>query len=142
MRKWHRWLALVFGAFLLFISITGVASHLAAMAARGSIFEDEKNEARPMQPAPAANPEATPAGPQAAPATPPAEGAARTPNPKRRLVGFLHHLHSGEEFGPVGVVISLLSGLAMIFFSISGLWLYYDMYIRRAKAGRGGAFWN
>jgi uncharacterized iron-regulated membrane protein len=138
MRKWHRWLALVFGAFLLFIAITGVASHLAAMAARGSIFEDEKNEARPMQPAPAA----TPAGPEAVPAAPPAEAAQRKPNPKRKLVGFFHHLHSGEEFGPVGVIISLLSGLAMIFFSISGLWLYYDMYIRRDKVGRKGVFWN
>ncbi len=136
MRKWHRWLALVFGAFLLFIAITGVASHLAAMAARGSIFEDEKNEARPMQSAPTATPVTTPTGPEAVPAAPPKA------NPKRKLVGFLHHLHSGEEFGPVGVVISLLSGLAMIFFSISGLWLYYDMYIRRAKVGRGGAFWN
>jgi uncharacterized iron-regulated membrane protein len=135
MRKWHRWLALVFGAFLLFIAITGVASHLAAMAARGSIFEDEKNETRPMQPAPAV----TPAGPEAVPAAPSAPPKA---NPKRKLVGFLHHLHSGEEFGPVGVIISLLSGFAMIFFSISGLWLYYDMYIRRAKTGRGGVFWN
>lgn len=141
MRKWHRWLALVFGAFLLFIAITGVASHLAAMAARGSIFEDEKNEPRPMQPA------AVPAVPESAmagAAAPPAAPAPAPPNanPKRKLVGFLHHLHSGEEFGPIGVIISLLSGLAMIFFSISGLWLYYDMYIRRAKVGREGVFWN
>lgn len=138
MRKWHRWLALVFGAFLLFIAITGVASHLAAMAARGSIFEDEKNEARPMQPAAAA----VPAGPEAVPTAAIAPPAPPKANPKRRLVGFLHHLHSGEEFGPVGVIISLLSGFAMIFFSISGLWLYYDMYIRRAKVGREGVFWN
>ena len=138
MRKWHRWLALWFGAFLLFIAITGVASHLAAMAARGSIFESEKQEARPMQPAMAAIPGGTEAMPSAS-SPPPAPPKA---NPKRKLVGFLHHLHSGEEFGPVGVVISLLSGLAMIFFSVSGLWLYYDMYIRRAKVGREGVFWD
>jgi uncharacterized iron-regulated membrane protein len=31
MRKWHRWLSVFFGIFMLFIAITGVLSHWAAL---------------------------------------------------------------------------------------------------------------
>ena len=55
------------------------------------------------------------------------------PGDPRALIGFFHHLHSGETFGPVGVAISLLSGFAMIFFSFSGLWLYIQMWRNRAE---------
>jgi hypothetical protein len=134
MRKWHRWLSFIFGAFLLFISVTGVASHLAAMYARGAVFETEEEERGPPR-APQAT-VATPGQPAAAPEARPA------PNPKRKIVGFLHHLHSGEEFGPVGVIISLLSGIAMIFFSFSGLWMYFQMMMRRNKADKRGFFWD
>lgn len=132
MRKWHRWLSFVFGAFLLFIAVTGVASHVAAMVARGAVFEQEERDV----PAQAAAPK-----PDAAAAPAVVEAKAK-PDPKRKLVGLLHHLHSGEWFGPVGVIISLLSGLAMIFFSFSGLWLYFQMYVRRRKLGKAEAFWE
>lgn len=124
MRKWHRWLSFVFGAFLLFIAVTGVASHVAAMVARGAVFEQEERDVPAQAAAPAV-----------------VEAKAK-PDPKRKLVGLLHHLHSGEWFGPVGVIISLLSGLAMIFFSFSGLWLYFQMYVRRRKLGKPEAFWE
>ena len=146
MRKWHRWLALVFGAFLLFIAITGVLSHLVPIISRGSLVEDERRGPPPAVATAAPAPTAPEGSPIASPGNglagiPPAPPRA-APNPTRRLVGYLHHLHSGEEFGPIGVVISLLSGFAMIFFSVSGLWLYYDMLVRRGKAGRKGLFWE
>jgi uncharacterized iron-regulated membrane protein len=132
MRKWHRWLSFIFGAFLLFIAITGVLSHVAAMYAQGSVFEQEKHEERPA--VAAANPEkAGSAG---------SEGAKSSPNPKRKLVGLMHHLHSGEFFGRLGIVVSLLSGLVMIFFSFSGLWIYYQMFVRRRKLGKAELFWD
>lgn len=131
MRKWHRWLSFIFGAFLLFIATTGVLSHVAAMYAQGSIFEQEEHEERP---AAAANPE------KAGSAAP--EEAKPAPNPKRKLVGLMHHLHSGEFFGRLGIVISLLSGLVMIFFSFSGLWIYYQMFVRRRKLGKAELFWE
>lgn len=132
MRQWHRWLSFVFGAFLLFIAITGVASHVAAMVARGAVFEQEERKA------PATTVQVT----KEATARQSATAQAPAPKPKRKLVGLLHHLHSGEWFGPVGVVISLLSGFAMIFFSFSGLWLYFQMYVRRRKLGKPEAFWK
>ena len=62
------------------------------------------------------------------------------------MVGLLHHLHSGEQFGPVGTIISMLSGLALFFFAFSGLYLYIQMYrgrLVRTEAGKsvgGGRF--
>ena len=56
----------------------------------------------------------------------------RVAKPGEWNVGFLHHIHSGEQFGPAGVIISLLSGLALIFFAFSGLWMYIQMFRRRA----------
>ena len=130
MRKWHRWLSFIFGVFLLFIAVTGVLSHVAAMYAQGSVFEQEKKEPEKAVPQ---------AGTDTAK---PAELQGPPRNPKRKLVGLMHHLHSGEYFGPIGVVISLLSGLAMIFFSFSGLWIYYQMFVRRRKLGKAELFWD
>jgi len=131
-RKWHRWLSFVFGAFLLFIAITGVASHVAAIVAREAVFEQEERTAPAQSAAPKPDAAAVPAVVE----------AKAKPDAKRKLVGLLHHLHSGEWFGPVGVIISLMSGLAMIFFSFSGLWLYFQMYVRRRKLGKPEAFWE
>ncbi len=131
MRKWHRWLSFIFGAFLLFIAITGVLSHVTAMYAQGSVFEQEKKEAEQATAAQAKSDAAAPAA-----------AKEPRPNPKRKLVGLMHHLHSGEYFGPVGVIISLLSGIAMIFFSFSGLWIYYQMFVRRRKLGKAELFWD
>ena len=139
MRKWHRWLSFIFGAFLLFIAVTGVLSHVAAMVAQGSIFEQEKKEEPRAAKATAQSPATAAATTSPAAAEPEAQPKK---NPKRKLVGLLHHLHSGEYFGPIGVVVSFLSGLAMIFFSFSGLWLYFQMFVRRRKLGKAEMFWK
>ena len=60
----------------------------------------------------------------------------------RGLKGYFHHLHSGEEFGPVGQAISILSGFALLFFAISGLWMYIRMWRERAeRKARRRWFW-
>lgn len=130
MRKWHRWLSVFFGIFMLWIASTGVLSQVAV-----------------LWPVP------TPSAEQAAMAVPP-EGfecpeAWRCFPPRgnvsglRSMVGTFHHLHSGETFGPVGTAISLLSGLALIFFSFSGLWLYIQMWRNRKTRGlKKGMFWK
>lgn len=68
------------------------------------------------------------------------------PTGARAWVGWLHHVHSGSEFGPAGTVVSLLSGLALFFFAFSGLWMYVQMYrgrMVRVEAGKSvrGAKW-
>lgn len=113
MRKWHRWLSVFFGVFLLFIATTGVMSQFAALKA--------DSEPRAAAPAGFVCPETMICRPK--------------PNPDGAgpWVSWLHHLHSGEEFGPAGVAISILSGFALIFFSFSGLWLYIRMWRERSS---------
>jgi uncharacterized iron-regulated membrane protein len=128
MRKWHRWLSVLFGIFMVWIAVTGVLSQVGSLV----------NESR----AAAAPPAATPAGF----VCPETMNCRPKPLPGGWNVGLLHHLHSGETFGPVGTAISILSGLALIFFAVSGLWLYVQMFrgrLVRAESGRktrGGRF--
>ena len=117
MRKWHRWLSVFFGIFLLWIAVTGVLSQVAVLWPQGA-------------PDPAAAALATPPQgfecPEGWRCSPP-----RATSGIRSMVGLFHHLHSGETFGPIGTAISVLSGLAMIFFSFSGIWLYVQMWRNR-----------
>lgn len=150
MRKWHRWLSVFFGLFILFIAVTGLLSHWAAL------WPDDSN-ATAIVPAAQAH-EATGAAPK--PMAAPDSVAATSPEPfvcpegwrcrpappasgPRAWVGFFHHLHSGEEFGPVGTAISILSGLALVFFAISGLWMYVRMWAERGRRGaKDRWFWK
>ena len=129
MRKWHRWLSVLFGVFLLWIAVTGVLSQVPIW---GEVLGGDEDRA----PAAAA---AVPAG-----FVCPETMTCRPKKPQGAFnVGLIHHLHSGESFGPLGTVIASLSGFAMIFFSFSGLWLYIAMWRNRASRGvKPGWFWK
>lgn len=132
MRKWHRWLSVFFSVFLLWIAVTGVLSQIVPLLGG--------EEGKPK----AAQVSATSGGKPAF-VCPPDYSCRPKPKPgdPRALVGLLHHLHSGETFGPVGVAISLLAGFAMIFFSGSGLWMYTQMWRNRnARQLKPGWFWK
>lgn len=125
MRKWHRWLVVFFGVFLLWIAGTGVGMQLA------DLFGGEDHDAPPAA-STAPDTDAKPA--LATPAK---------PKPKQDLHHILQHLHSGETFGPLGTVINTLSGLALLFFSFSGLWMYIQMWrARHARNLQPGWFWK
>ncbi|RJX71243.1 PepSY domain-containing protein [Altererythrobacter sp. N1] len=131
MRKWHRWLSVFFAVFLLWIAATGVLSQLGAW--QGEL----------ASPSPAAIAAATPPPgwecPEGWRCRPPQGDASGLAG----MVGLFHHLHSGESFGPVGEVISLLSGFALMFFAFSGLWLYIRMWRERARRkARDRWFWK
>lgn len=131
MRKWHRWISVFFGVFMLWIAATGVLSQVGVLVNNGG-FEDEAMErAEPVVPADFVCPETM----MCRPKPPEAEG--------NWDVGLLHHLHSGEVLGPVGVVISILSGLSLLFFAFSGLWMYIQMWrIRSSRSLKPGWFWK
>jgi len=127
MRKWHRWLSVIFGVVLLWIAVTGVLSQIVPLMPNGAVPAAEAQAAAPAF-------------------TCPQDYTCR-PKPKpddpRSIVGTLHHLHSGESFGPVGVTIATLAGFAMVFFSFSGLWLYIQMWRNRKNRGvKPGWFWK
>ncbi len=114
MRKWHRWLSVLFGVFILFIATTGLLSHGAAL------YRDSLPEPFAAVPAGFVCPETMNCRPKPDP-----DGAGA-------WVSFFHHLHAGEEFGPAGTAISILSGFALLFFAFSGLYMYIEMYRRRS----------
>lgn len=129
MRKWHRWLSVFFSVFLLWIAVTGTLSQVVPLMAGG---DGDRPKAAQVEQKPAF--------------VCPPDYFCR-PKPKegdpRAIIGLLHHLHSGESFGPAGVLIGTLSGFAMIFFSFSGLWLYVQMWRNRKDRGiKPGWFWK
>ena len=153
MRRYHRWLSVLFGIFLLWIAATGVLSQVGSLVNQGG-FENETAERGKAQAAAVANAVVAPARAheEDEAAAAPAKfvcPANMTCRPKRVArpgewnVGFLHHLHSGEAFGPLGVVVSILSGLALLFFAFSGLWMYIRMWShRRSNNHKPGWFWK
>ncbi len=132
MRKWHRWLVVFAGIFMLWIAATGFIGQVISLA--GGEHHD-----RPPPPATAA------AAARAMTATP-APGHDGAPGkhdgPPHDLYHLIIDLHSGNYFGPVGKVVSALMGAALLFFSVSGLWMYIDMFRRRKRMGRSGIFWD
>ena len=128
MRKFYRWISVFFGVFLLWIAVTGTISQILPLL--GSEQDRPKSAQAEAKPAFTCPPDYT-CRPK------------RKPGDPRALIGFFHELHSGETFGPVGVAISLLSGLALIFFSVSGLWMYIQMWRHRAaRSLKPGWFWQ
>lgn len=130
MRKWHRWLSVLFGVILLWIAVTGALSQVVPMVL--DVTQPRAAQAAPTDGKPAF-------------VCPPDYSCRPKPQPgdPRSIIGTLHHLHSGESFGPIGVVIFTLAGFSMIFFAVSGMWLYLRMWQnRRKRAQKPGWFWN
>ena len=121
MRKWHRWLSLFFGVILWWVAVTGVLSQIPQLAEAFGGGEGDRAQAAQAAPAGFKCPETMMCRPK------PPQGGLN--------IGLIHHLHSGESFGPVGVVLFSLAGFAMVFFSFSGLWLYVQMWRFRKDRG-------
>lgn len=143
MRQWHRWLGISFAAFLLVIGATGVMIQMFTLTLPKGAPPAQANRTSPDMAA--ANGERHKHHDGAsAPVAPVPDRAAARP----RLTGarawahWVKDLHSGALFGPVGLVISMLSGLAMFFFAGSGVWMYAQMFARRRAAGRPSFFWT
>jgi uncharacterized iron-regulated membrane protein len=59
-----------------------------------------------------------------------------------RLNSALQRFHSGAVGGAFGKVVILLTGLALLTLCLTGAWLYFDMWRRRAGQGRKSMFWG
>lgn len=139
MRRYHRWLAVLFGIFIVWIAATGLMSHGAALV------RDAQGPAAVGPTAAAQMAEAKAAG-FVCPETMTCR-VKPDPDSASAWVSYLHHLHAGEEFGVTGTVLSILSGLALLFFAISGLTMYIDLYrgrlVRPARnADKSRFFWK
>lgn len=147
MRKFHRWLSVLFGAVLLWIAVTGVMIQFADLVAkgeRGAVARQAAAVGRAIVPPAAAHGDEAAEAKEAFVCPPdmtcrprPAKDSARA------WVNYLQHLHSGEEFGPAGTVISILGGFALLFFAFSGLWMYISMWRERSRRSlKPGWFWK
>lgn len=130
MRAYHRWISLFFGLFIAWMAVTGLIIHV------NDLTKGDGDRPRAIAVASAA-----PAGPARASAdTPfvcPSDYTCR-PKPKKdqmTFAGLIKHLHSGEAIGPLGTLLSILTGLALVFFSVSGIWMYSQMWINRRSRG-------
>lgn len=54
----------------------------------------------------------------------------------------LQEIHAGRQFGPIGALFSIVAALFLLFLSVSGLWMYGEMYRRRWNANRKALFWK
>ncbi len=133
MRRYHRWLSIVFGLLILWIVVTGLMSHAAALVRDGQ---------GPAGSGPTAA--ATMAQAKAAGFVCPDGMICRAkpdPDSAAAWTSYLHHLHAGEEFGLTGTILSIASGLALLFFAISGLWMYIDLFRARRTRPVSGSKW-
>lgn len=132
MRKWHRWLSVFFAVVLIWVTVTGVLHYVAVWW--------PSDPPSPEALAAMAPPEGfvCPEGWRCMP--PPPQGGG---NILRDNLGLIHHLHGGMEGGIVGEIIVMLSGLALLFFAVSGMWMYVRMWkVRKDKGLNGGIFWK
>ncbi|WAT16908.1 PepSY domain-containing protein [Aurantiacibacter sp. MUD11] len=131
MRKWHRWLSVFFGVVLIWVTVTGVLHYVAVW---WPVDPPSAEAAAAMEP---------PAGfvcPEGWRCTPP---RAETGFWLRDNLGLIHHLHGGMEGGIWGEIIVMLSGLALLFFCISGMWMYVQLYAaRKTKGLKNKLFWK
>ncbi len=136
MRTWHRWLAVIAGIFIVWIATTGLLGQVISLA--GGERHDAPR-ASVAEPGANSTPGITATVPNAADGLP----ATAKPHKKQRdLYHFIIDLHSGAYFGTLGKVISALVGAALLFFAISGMLMYVNMFRRRKTSGRSGVFWK
>ena len=141
MRKWHRWLVVVTGVFMIWIAATGLIGQ--AMTLAGGEDHDgpppvmaKEAPAAPLQPNPTVAPHTAARGDDHD--GPPAKRG----GPPHDLYHLLIDLHSDNFFGPLGKIISVLMGASLLFFAVSGMWMYVDMFRKRKNIGRSGIFWD
>jgi uncharacterized iron-regulated membrane protein len=116
MRRLHRWFGLVTGVFMALIALSGIGMQVIDLI-------------WPEHPGPRGGPPG---------------GLPRGPDPAHGLHqfrAFMDHLHDGELLGYWGRIVSLALGLALLLFSVSGIWMYWTMYSARRRNGMGKVFW-
>lgn len=62
--------------------------------------------------------------------------------PPPSLHVWMIRLHTGQYFGPVGVIILMAAALIMLFLAVSGGVLYWQMWQNRRGRGKGQLFWK
>lgn len=83
-----------------------------------------------------------PGGDLAAAAPPPPPNFSPYLKFRIQLHGLLEKLHRGNIIGFPGQSLSVLGGLSFLFLTVSGIWMYVDLLIKRRRIGRKALFWK
>lgn len=113
LRRIHRWIALFLAVFMFAIGITGAILQLLF-----SIYGE-------------------PAPPGGGPPL-----SSNMPAALARFQGVVYGIHTMHYLGGYGTWYGIIMGTGLLFFSLSGLWMYLEMYRGRAQIGRRGVFWK
>ncbi len=62
--------------------------------------------------------------------------------PKPNLHVTMIQLHTGKMFGPTGLIIITISSIVFLVLTVTGFFVYLDMWKRRRGAGKPGLFWK
>jgi uncharacterized iron-regulated membrane protein len=54
----------------------------------------------------------------------------------------IKHFHAAMPFGVIGRLFDLFAGLSLVFLCISGLIMYFELWLRRRKSGRSAFIWT
>lgn len=113
LRRFHRWLALLLFVFLGFIGLTGAILQ-AIMVGWG--------EAKGWAP-------------------PGHHAFGALPSYIAPIRQYAYFLHTGGIAGFAGNFYSILCALGLLYFTVSGFMMYYNLYVSRRILGRNGLFW-
>lgn len=121
MRKYHRWISSVCMLFLAWVSLTG-----------GLLALDELNPPPGLE------------GGRTAAAATSASGESFLANTaaRLRLHNLLKELHTGSIIGLSGQWLDLLTGIAFVVLTVTGIVMYFSLLRQRRKIGRRGLFWK
>ena len=50
--------------------------------------------------------------------------------------------HRGNAFGDTGIWLALAAGCGLLILTVSGLWTYFQMLVRRRQSGHRSLFWR
>lgn len=114
MRKLHRLIGIVSAIFLLCVATSGVLLQIEELSEN----EDKELNARVVDASKPANVEA---------------GTERHSEAEEHEDSLLLQIHTGKFFGSPGVYVSILCGCTLILLTLSGSYLYYQIFRARAK---------
>jgi uncharacterized iron-regulated membrane protein len=126
-RQLHRWLSIIPAIFFMLIALTGIAMQVDMWInpppGKPSAATISSND---LTPAPSVT----------------AVSAVKPPEQSINWHYLLQDIHAGYILGPTGRVINVLCGVIFLILSITGTWVYIDMFRRRLKSGKWQFFWR
>ncbi|HTP38772.1 MAG TPA: PepSY-associated TM helix domain-containing protein [Steroidobacteraceae bacterium] len=72
-------------------------------------------------------------------ANPPARNV---PGSGQAIHNAIKSWHRGNVVGTWGVAVAIFTGLCALVLALSGVWMYFSLWRRRARAGRRAFFWS